>query len=155
MSVEGIIFTKRNQYGDFSLMVKDEKYTDTLFIYNDNIENRFTSSRGLGNAVIRPYNQYNTKLTVPRSAGITTGSLKNKGFLSLTEDVKKIIDEDIERISLLMEKYKFSRIFYSSSYETFYCVNLKRELNLLGMSLFTIGRDVREYITEQLYNLTV
>ena len=32
------IFTKRNEYGDFLWMSKQEKYKNALFIFNDNIE---------------------------------------------------------------------------------------------------------------------
>ena len=96
--VIGIVFKKRNKVGDFSWMIKQQQYNKTLFIYNDDIESRNKYHKGGGNAIIRPYNQYNPRIKIPRSVGIPTGSLKTGGFTTLDDVTKKFIDDSIEDI---------------------------------------------------------
>lgn len=84
VKVIGTVFCGLNKYGDFDYMINNTDYDDSLFIYNDNIESRFKSKSGIGNAIIRKYNQYSS-LEIPRSAGISTGSLKKRGFLFLDD----------------------------------------------------------------------
>lgn len=54
-----------------------------------------------------------------------------------------IIDEDIERIKELIKKHNYEKVYFSRD----------KNQNILGMSLFKIGLDVREYITEKIYSL--
>ena len=139
--VIGTIFKKPNTFGDFLYMIKSEEFPNCLFIYNDDIESRETSKKGNGNASIRPFNMYG-KQDIPKSAGITTGSLKTKGFTKLSASVKEIIKEDILKIKTLIKDYKITTLYYSADKE-----------GLIGTSIFVVGDDVKEYITDKLKEL--
>lgn len=143
VEVIGLKFTKRNIYGDFSWMINSEEYNDSLFIYNDNIEsfyNKTFKRAGLGNAVIRPYRFTNPVRAMP----IPTGSLSSGGFGELTEGNKRIIDNSISDIRNLILKGGYTKIYFSMGDD-----------GLIGMSIFKIDPNVRKYITDQLYSLTI
>lgn len=132
---------RRDQEGDFTWMIKNRNYSDALFIFNDNVYDHKKYFRGGGNAAIRPYNKYNPEIQVPRSAGIPTGD--TGGFSTLDENAKYHIDKTIEEIKELIEEHGFSRVYYSAD-----------EDGKLGTSIFTIGDDVRDYITEQIQSMS-
>lgn len=141
--MSGSIFTKENTVGDFNWMIKQHQYDDILFIFNDNVESITSYRKGNGNAVIRVYNQYNPKISIPRSAGIPTGySTTREGFKELTTEIKKYIDDSIEKIEKIIIKYNYKKIIYS--------INKTGEF---GTEIFKVGDDVKRYILEQLYRL--
>lgn len=90
---------------------------------------------GTGNAVIRKYNKYAIP-EKPRSHGIVTG--KEKGYESLTDDVKKAIDVSINETKEIIKKYQYKKVYYSA----------KTPNGLIGTSIYVLS-----YITEQLKNL--
>ena len=137
LAVIPIKFKNPHEFGDFNFMIKLEEYNDALFIFNDNIEEHTESKRGGGNAVIRPYNKYGVFKDYPRSAGIPTGSYKDKGFKELNENNKKFIDSAFEEIYDLIKTHKYKRIFYSGS----------KDSDLIGTSIFDVDTEVLEYIT--------
>lgn len=144
MEIIPIIFSGPNKYGDFSWMIRNVEYKDSLFIFNDDIESKKSYTNGLGNACIRSYNINNPYIDIPQSAGIPTGSRIHKGFRILTNQNKKYIDDSIDIIKDLILKYKYKRIFYSSD-----------KNGLLGQSIFKLGNDVVKYITEEILNLKI
>lgn len=143
-------FTRRNCYGDFLSMIKKDirqRNMSTLYIYNDNVEaqiRKHTVSSG-GNACIREFNMYNPEYPKPFSAGICTGSRTHGGFKSLTPENISIIDEGFARIDFIIRQHNIKHIYYSTDNEN----------GLLGMSIFKVGLDVREYITEKLGNYSM
>ena len=139
--IKPIKFTGCNKEGDFSWMIKRE--INALFIYNDNIESKNSSTNGFGNACVREYN-INGNLEVPKSAGIPTGSYIFRGFKSLTQENKKYIDDSIDVIKTLIKTYKYSSVYYSCE---------SPDSKLIGDSLFKVGQDVKEYITEEIWKL--
>ena len=141
ISVIGITFTDRNKIGDFVWMCTQSEYNDSLFIFNDNEERHNSNVRGKGNAVMRQYNKY-SNLTIPKSAGIPTGTFKNHGYKKLDDHCKKIIDNAIDEIIELIHLHHYKRIFYSAD-----------ENGKLGTNLFIVGDDVTTYITGKLNNL--
>jgi hypothetical protein len=136
------VYEGRYKEGDFQWMIKQDEYKDILFIFNDNEECHNTNYRGGGNAVIRKYNIYNTKLEKPRSAGIPTGTLENGGYKELTDYVKKQIDTSIEEIKKIAKTYEYKKICYSSEKD-----------GILGTGIFNVNRDVLIYITEKIKEL--
>ena len=74
IEVIGIKFTSCNQYGDFYWMCQQNKYSNSLYIFNDNEEYHNTNRRGAGNAIMRTFNRH-SDYEVPFSAGIPTGLL--------------------------------------------------------------------------------
>lgn len=150
IEIFGVKFMELNAFGDFNYMIKkeinDNKH-DSLFIYNDNEECHCSKSyvRGAGNAIIRPYNQFNPKyIGIPHSVGIPTGTLKNGGYDSLNNDNKKYIDESFNEIKNLIEKYKFKHLFYS----------IDDLSGKLGTSIFKVDINVINYITNNLHKLS-
>ena len=142
MEIIPIIYNGENKYGDFKWMIKNIEYKDSLFIFNDNIESKYSYKNGLGNAIIRSYNVNNPNINIPLSAGIPTGSLKYNGFDSLSDKNKKYIDDSINIIKELILKYKYKRIYYSAESN-----------GLLGQSLFKVNSEVVKYITNQIHEL--
>ena len=62
----------------------------------------------------------------------------------LTPEVKKYIDDSIEKIEKIIIKYNYKKIIYS--------INKNGEL---GTEIFKVSDDVKRYILEQLYGLKI
>ena len=145
IEIKGIQFKKVGIFGDFNWMIKQSEYSNSLFIYNDDTESQLNKSykAGKGNAIIRNYNQYNPKKTIPQSAGIPTGSRKLGGYTELNEEIKKEIDLSIDNIKDLINKYNYKVIYYSAK------LNGK-----LGTGIFKVDDEVVNYITNELLSLS-
>lgn len=120
-------FTTENKEGDYSWMVKQEEYKHALFIFNDNTEDHKTVVEGKGNGAVRPLNNYRTKCDkkncIPRSAGISTGQ-NSKGFTSLTDDIKTIIDAEVAEIVDLLLTQHYNIVSWSATticFTGFFC----------------------------------
>ena len=139
-------FAGLNKPGDFKYMIEQNVNVDSLYIYNDNIECFYNQSygKGKGNAIIRCYNQFNPKLKKPYSIGIPTGSLRFGGFTNLDLKTKKIIDESFDRLINVLNKYEYKKIYYSTN-------NVN---GMIGTSIFNVNKDVIEYITNRLHQLS-
>jgi len=74
IEVIGIKFTSRNQYGDFYWMCQQNKYSNSLYIFNDNEEYHNANRRGAGNAIMRIFNKH-SDYDITLSAGIPTETL--------------------------------------------------------------------------------
>ena len=142
IQVIGIKFTSRNQYGDFYWMCMQNKYENSLFIFNDNEEYHNTCKKGLGNAIIRIFNKY-SKLNKPMSAGIPTGTLILGGYDKFTPKVKKTIDNAFEEIIELIKIHNYDTIYFSSELD-----------GKLGTSIFNVNPKVIMYITSRIYKLS-
>lgn len=142
VKVIGTIYEGRGKLGDFSWMVNQEEYKNSLFIFNDNIECHFRDNAGSGNAIMRKYNRY-SKLEIPRSAGIPTGSLSKDGFTELNDEVKFIVKASIQEIKDLISKYKYDTIYFSKD----------KNKDLLGTAIFEVNEDVLKYITKKIKKL--
>jgi hypothetical protein len=142
MKVIASIFTDPNKEGDFAWMIQQPQYSNALFLYNDNVEHRLKFIRGGGNAVIRPYNQFNPNVKIPQSAGIPTGSLQNGGFKVLDPSTKKYIDDAIDNIKNLIRIHQYKQVYYSAAPD-----------GTLGSGIFLIHPTVKIYITNQIRSL--
>lgn len=142
IQVIGIKYTSRNQYGDFLWMSQQHKYSNSLFIFNDNEEHHNTSFSGGGNAVMRMFNRHST-MDIPLSAGIPTGTLDSGGYDKFTPEVKKTIDDAFDEIIELIITHNYSTIYFSSEFD-----------GRLGTSIFAVNLKVIDYITSKIYNLS-
>jgi nitrous oxidase accessory protein NosD len=142
VKVIGISYEGSGKLGDFSWMVNQEEYKNSLFIFNDNIECHFQYNAGSGNAIMRKYNRY-SNLEIPKSAGIPTGSLTKNGFTELSDEVKYIINSSIQEIKDLISKYNYDTIYYSKD----------KDKDLIGTSIFKVNENVLKYITKNIKEL--
>lgn len=140
VTVIGTVFFKKGQEGDFEWQIKSGEYEDALFLFNDDEKRHHWKKAGTGNAVIRKYNSH--AVNKPRSHGIVTG--RDSGYKSLTPDAKIAIDKCIIEAREIIKKFGYTRVYYSAG----------RPNGLLGTSIFQIGDDVREYITQQIHRLS-
>lgn len=131
-------FAGRGTEGDFSWMIDQPHYSRALFVFNDN-EAQFRAfhagkpsglSKGGGNAAIRPYQGSSPQ----RAAGIPTGD--GGGYDALTPRVKGVIDEAVAHIAGLLGTGAYDQVIFS--------YDAKEQT--LGSGIFTISRDVRDYI---------
>jgi hypothetical protein len=142
IEVIGVKFTSRNQYGDFYWMCQQNKYSNSLYIFNDNEEYHNTNSKGAGNAVMRKFNRH-SDYKIPFSAGIPTGTLGEGGYQKFTPEIKKVIDDSIEEIIELIKIYKYKTIYFSAELD-----------GKLGTSIFAVNPKVIKYITNRIFGLT-
>lgn len=140
--VIGIKFTSYKQYGDFYWMCNQEKYSNSLFIFNDNEECHYSNHKGAGNAIMRIYNKH-SKLDIPKSAGIPTGTLQYGGYTKFTPNVKMVIDNSFNEIIELIQKHKYKTIYFSSELD-----------GKLGTSIFQVNPTIITYITNKIYHLS-
>ena len=56
MRIIPIIYSTQDKHTDFTWMIRQSEYKDSLFLYNDNIESKKSFINGHGNASIREYN---------------------------------------------------------------------------------------------------
>lgn len=126
---------------DFEQLMK--LYDRTLFIFNDNQTDHYSSKRGKGNAKIRIYNRF-SNYSPPRSAGIPTGHYR-QGYINLSQ-CKDDIDKSFEEIEYLLSTGNYDNIIYS----------IETHGNLiLGSGIFVIDNEVKRYITKAILNLGI
>jgi hypothetical protein len=140
--LEASTYTTQNTIGDFeweviaSLRAPAASGHRTLWIFNDNLEDRRSSRGGGGNACIRPFNSYGAYSSAPLAAGVTTGS-KDRGFSKLTQKARTAIDEDLAIISKLLATGQYCHVRYSAD-----------RTGDLGCGIFatTLGQTVKTHI---------
>lgn len=146
-----VVYRGADRYGDFEHMIHDPEYDDSLFIFNDNVQNHNSALRGRGNAIIRPYNRHGLSDDRPRSAGIPTGfSPTTGGFTALTPRVKRAIDSAFTEIKELIAQHRYRRIYLSANSDA-----MQSDHPLLGTSIFQVNPAVLQYITDGIYALGV
>ncbi len=137
MKLIGIQFTGVKRDGDFAWMIQQPQYAKALFIFNDNVEHHKSSIRGKGSAVIRPFNAIGCP-TAPRSFGISTGySIASGGFVSFTDTVQFIIDDELEELAQLVARHTYDTIYFSADAD-----------GHIGTHLFRVHPDVLAYIED-------
>lgn len=152
MKVIGVEFKGPMQTGDFSHMILSSHHPGlkpiTLYLFNDNVMQfrrsyddatrsfiPLESLSGGGNAIIRPYQVDN------KAMGVPTGP----NWTSLTDDVKKTIDDAFERIA-----DRLLNVDSMSEIDTIYFSSSPKGKLGLGIFAFCTGEDVVDYITSKL-----
>ena len=93
---------------NFLEMIKDEKYSDSLFLFKDSHDAHTTTIPSTNRGDLRPYNRYGEHRDYPRSAGVVIGPTDNQVYSDNLSMVYKSIDE----IRELIEEYHYKRIFF-------------------------------------------
>ncbi len=137
------VFTDPGKYGDFVWMAKQPEHADTLLIFNDN-EEQFLAfvrgdssgfSEGGGNAKIRPLRGEDP----PRAAGVPTGRA-GKGYSTLDEPTKAVINQSLAVIQELVNTGRYQRLVFSKD----------KFQETLGVNAYGPGEEVKQYIYDQL-----
>ena len=140
------VFTERGKQGDFiweteaAILANAQLAPSgrTLWIFNDNEQDRLTSVVGGQNAAIRPLNRFGAHSAAPLSAGITTGT-NGSGYSTLSDPARRVINSDLFAIQSILATGKHSVVKFSSDGS-----------GKLGTNIFVIGDDVNRYIVANL-----
>jgi len=141
MKVTGTPFVQHGEEGDFKWMRQQDKYRNTLFLFNENVVDSYNDQplAGAGSAAIRPYtHRFKEK---PRAAGIPTGwSVASRGFTTFDFLTKKIIDWSLERIrTILHNDPEIDQIIFSCSSD---------DPTRIGTSIFQLPEKIVSYISD-------
>jgi hypothetical protein len=137
------VFAGYGKLGDWEWMRDQPYWAHCLFVFNDN-EEQFDAfiggldsgyTRGAGNAVARPWRQFNP----PKSAGIPTGKL-GFGYRILDPAAKEKIDQALTVVYDLLKSYYYDNLVFSSD----------ESMSTLGIGTFEVGEDVQKYIFDKL-----
>lgn len=150
MAVEMVksVYRGRGRDGDFGWMITQDHHRRSLFVFNDNetqfrrhhdlLGTQHTCSAGGGNAVIRPFQC----CTPPRAIGIPTGH--SGGYPSLDDHARHIIDASLAHLAGLIRSGEYDTVI----------VSWDEAAGTLGTGIFTVGRDVCDYIIEGITRAT-
>ena len=140
--VQGIEFKKKNEHGDFEMMI--ENTIDTLFLYNENwIEYLQKVGPVTGSSCIRNRNKHH--LQKPKSQGIVTGWTNlTKGFHRLDVYCKAAIDVCFEDIQRLISLHSYRYVFFSCK---------PGDTTRIGTGAFQLSSDVQDYINFRLHSI--
>lgn len=128
---------------DLASMMNEPLYQKSLFLFNDCIEYHSSCKKGAGNSSIREFNHHNPRLSIPRSAGIPVGMIRDGGYKTLTEGVISRIDLAFLTIKDLIHKHNYEMIIYPADKEGRFLVDN-----------FYVGIDVISYITQRIHKLS-
>lgn len=137
VKLEFRVFSRPGAEGDFSWMIEQPDYLNTLFVFNDN-EEQFLhgpNTRGGGNAVIRPYKD----MKRPHSWGVPTGDSRG-GYSELTPRVAHLVDRAVEEIYALCQQYGYTTVIYSA----------QNASGALGTGIFQVNQQVKDHIVATL-----
>ena len=113
----------------------------TLWIFNDNLQDRDSNILGEGNAVIRPYNRYGKWRDEPYSVGISTGN-SEEGFGGLTPTVRLEIKKDLRNLENLLKTGHYNIVKFSSDKDGY-----------LDADIFNVNSYVKHYIVKNIYHI--
>jgi hypothetical protein len=152
LNVTGVVFSKRQQCGDFKWMVKQPQYQNAIFVIMENFLDMMEDvpKAGGGTACLRIFTLKAVgDESKVRACGIPTGwSTETQGFPELTTYYSKFaIDLAMERLIILIRNNPhIDTVIYS-------CDDTNQDL--VGTNIFkdTLSPNVVEYISKLLHNL--
>lgn len=125
--------------GDFRKMITMKEFDDSIFLFNDNVEdwNDPQKTVGGGSAIVRPYSTLERGY---RSAGFPTGWTTGVAFSRMDDQTRMVIDMSFERIVSTVHIQKYTRILFPCASPS--------ERTSIGTLIFrgSIGADVVSYI---------
>jgi hypothetical protein len=135
---------KKNKEGDFKWEIENNyrnRINNSLYIFEDNLNQSNTSEEGNYSDNIRQYN-YVKMHNKPISAGICTGESDKTSFNSTW---KNYIDKDLDKIRYLLSEYNYKNLIYQSDF--------RDDIKLFSSHHKSINQKILEYITENLDNM--
>lgn len=127
--------------GDFCTMITDPFFDDTLFVFNDNVQDGAEHTNpmpGSGSANIRPYT---TEAKGRRAVGVPTGWMAGVPFVSLDDQAKMCIDMAFERINTVLSLSTYTRVAFPCDPD---------DRSRIGAATFSLPEDVVSYISRKL-----
>jgi len=151
ISLRSIVFHKDDPDHDFSLMVMNPKYAETLFLYAENYmcwRNPSLQLRGGGSAVIRPMAAGTAKTAGALVAGVVTGySTTTGGFEFLGKDEKLIIDLCFYKIfHILKTNPNIHKVVFACD---------PSNKHMFGQGIFKVCKAVTDFISGKLIEILV
>lgn len=153
LRVFGVPFHRKNWYGDFEQMVRQDAWNDAILVFNDNVHdaNQTTPHDGAGTAAIRTFStKYKPEGEHPRAIGIPTGWSVASGGFTVDADgnaepfANRAITLAIERLVLTCLAHpEIKRIVFSADPSD---PTHKR----LGTGIFTLPTQILDFIEERL-----
>ena len=134
----------KEEYGDFNWMIETGDYKNTLFIFDDNVDEYNKNIEEIddnGLSKIRKYNEFG-KYAKISSAGIIMGSSFNNGFSVFDNNVKNIIDRCISDIKRIIIENNHNEIYFSSD-----------ENGNIKPSYYNVNKDIIKYVSERIFLL--
>ena len=160
VAVLGVPFRGKGLPGDFEVMVRQEKYHDTILVFNDNVFDAQAEvpHDGAGTAVIRTAScKYTSPETHPRAIGIPTGWAVSSGGFKVNADgvveafAIRAITLAIERLVLTCISHPgIERIIYSSDPTDASCKRLGTGAGT-GAGIFTLPAQILDFIEDRLH----
>jgi len=127
--------------GDFATMIEQDQYRDTLFLFNDNVQDGRAKIlvEGGGSAVIRPYAASDTD---HQAVGIPTGWMPGVAFTTLDCQVRQCINHAFGMVITSFCTYRYRRVVFP-------CDSTDR--TAIGTGIFrNVGPDVIAFINENI-----
>ena len=156
MQVEGVVFVKDDEIGDYEWMVEQPKYDDAIFVIMENVLHSLSpnAADGGGTAALRTKTWLHMTAEEriagpPRAVGIPTGfSVRCGGFTTLDcHCIKAYIDLSFERLLLLLHTYpQIKRVVYSADAD---------KPDKIGSGIFKPHQAVVDYISRMLMSLKI
>ena len=153
--VRGVPFRGKGMEGDFACMIQQQKYSSTIFVFNDNVVDAANSKPhdGAGSAAIRTLSwKYASESAHPRALGVPTGwSVSSGGFRvengMLEPFAARAITLAFERLVLACVRHKVEQVIFS-------CDKSDPSCKRLGSGIFVLEPSLRRFIEERLHGLT-
>lgn len=127
--------------GDFAVMIEQDEFRHTIFLFNDNVQDGRAKIlvEGGGSAVIRPYAGSDTD---HQAVGIPTGWMPGAPFLTLDCQVRQCINHAFALLVAVFCTYDYHRVVFPCD---------ASDRTIIGTGIFrNVGRDVLEFINENI-----
>ena len=153
--VRGVPFEGKGMEGDFAWMMKDPKYSSTIFVFNDNVVDGANSKPhdGAGSAAIRTWSwKYAPESEAPRALGVPTGWSVSSGGFRVEDGVlepfaARAITLAFERLVLACVRHQVDQVIFS-------CDKSDPSCKRLGCGIFALEPPLLRFIEEKLHGLT-
>ncbi len=153
--VRGVPFEGKGREGDFAWMIKDPKYSSTIFVFNDNVVDGANSKPhdGAGSAAIRTWSwKYAPESEAPRALGVPTGWSVSSGGFRVEDGVlepfaARAITLAFERLVLACVRHPVDQVIFS-------CDKSDPSCNRLGCGIFELQPPLLRFIEDKLHGLT-
>ena len=130
--------------GDFSVMIHEYDYADTVFVFMDNVQDSNSFIPGGGSAIIR---NFSSSKNAYKAVGVPTGWAPGIPFETIDDDqVLQVIDDAFLKLATVVLQYGYRKVVFPCD---------ASDPSRIGVDIFRgeIGDDVVAYISSKFSNL--